>query len=281
MTRQKIKSLFDILVSRIKAYDYPEAKEIVFQLLDSQWGIDRTDLIMGETSNNIDELAPLIDRINQGEPIQYILEEAWFYGRRFYVDKHVLIPRPETEELIDYIKKQKPERVLDLGTGSGCIPVTLSLELPGSAVYAIDKSEDALEVARKNAKDNLAKVDFELADILDFQNPFLTDRFDLIVSNPPYVKESEKKEMRKNVLDFEPDLALFVPDNDPLVFYRNIGRIGKKHLVPDGQLWVEINAGLGRETRELFESQGYAEVNLIRDFFGKDRFIQAKLIGYE
>ena len=281
MTRQKIKPLFDILVNRITAYDYLEAKEIVFILLNNQWGIERTDLLVGETSNNIDELAPLIARVNQGEPIQYILEEAWFYGRRFYVDKHVLIPRPETEELIDYIKKQKPEKVLDLGTGSGCIPVTLSLELSGSAVYAVDKSEDALEVARKNAKDNQAKVGFEWADILDFQNPFLADRFDIIVSNPPYVKESEKKEMRKNVLDFEPDLALFVPDNDPLVFYRNIGRIGKKHLMPDGQLWVEINAGLGKETRELFESQGYAEVNLIRDFFGKDRFIQAKLIGYE
>ena len=281
MTRQKIKPLFDILVNRITAYDYLEAKEIVFILLNNQWGIERTDLLVGETSNNIDELAPLIARVNQGEPIQYILEEAWFYGRRFYVDKHVLIPRPETEELIDYIKKQKPEKVLDLGTGSGCIPVTLSLELSGSAVYAVDKSEGVLEVARKNAKKNQAKVNFEWADILDFQNPFLADRFDIIVSNPPYVKESEKKEMRKNVLDFEPDLALFVPDNDPLVFYRNIGRIGKKHLMPDGQLWVEINAGLGKETRELFESQGYAEVNLIRDFFGKDRFIQAKLIGYE
>ncbi len=273
---KSLKEIYNHLSSQIWFYSKEEAKEIAFLLLQNLWGVSRTDLLLNETDKNPDDLEIYVERINQGEPIQYILGEAWFRDRRFEVNPSVLIPRPETEELVDMISSLKPESVLDLGTGSGCISISLALEMPQAQVYAIDISEAALNTATKNAENNKASVTFSQGNILDFKNPFNIEKFDLIISNPPYVKENEKPEMRKNVLDFEPHLALFVTDQDPLVFYRHIGEIGIEHLAKYGSIWVEINSHLGTETADIFKSQGYSHVRVLKDLFGKDRYIEIK-----
>lgn len=271
-----LKDLYNEISSNIWFYEKEEAKEIAFLLMQKLWNINRTDLLIQETNKQLSEIETYIERINQGEPIQYIHEEAWFKDRKFEVNPNVLIPRVETEELVNYIVPLKPKTILDLGTGSGCIPISLALEISDSEVFAIDISEGALTLAQKNAQNNEANVNFAQANILNFINPFQVETFDLIVSNPPYVKENEKAEMRKNVLDFEPHLALFVSNDDPLIFYRNIGEIGLKHLNPNGSIWVEINSYLGQETADLFKSQGYTQVRLLKDLFGKERFIEIK-----
>ena len=271
-----LKAIYDKLSGDIWFYNRDEAREIAFLLLQKLWGISRTDLLIGETQHVAEELDLYIERINQGEPIQYILGEAWFMNRRFHVNPSVLIPRPETEELVTHVSALSPKKVLDLGTGSGCIPVSIALQNPEAEVFGIDISEHALETAKRNAEEHKANVKFALANMLDFQNPFLVQEFDLIISNPPYVKENEKPEMRKNVLDFEPHLALFVSDLDPLIFYRAIADIAWKHLAPRGALWLEINSYLGKETAELFSQKGYKHVRLLKDFFGKERFLEIK-----
>lgn len=249
---RSLKEIYEKVSAEIWFYSKDEAREIAFLLLQKLWGISRTDLLVGETDREVDSLEFYIERINQGEPVQYILGEAWFMNRSFEVNPSVLIPRPETEEMVSRVASLSPKTVLDLGTGCGCIPVTLALEIPEARVYAIDISDHALATAESNARAHQAQVSFAHANMLDFENPFEVEEFDLIISNPPYVKENEKPEMRKNVLDFEPHLALFVPDQDPLVFYRHIAEIGFRHLAPGGSIWVEINSYLGRETAAVF-----------------------------
>jgi release factor glutamine methyltransferase len=221
------------------------------------------------------------ERLKQGEPVQYILGRASFCGLDFPVDRRVLIPRPETEELAALIIKEqagRKTRILDVGTGSGCIAVALAHSLPGSDVVAVDISEDALELAKENARINGACVSFIRTDILSFRQAVqdIAGTFDLIVSNPPYVKESEKAAMEKNVLLYEPPQALFVADSDPLVFYRAIARFSEKKLRDGGTLYLEINALLGKETLALLTGEGYAKTKLIRDLSGKDRIIKAR-----
>jgi release factor glutamine methyltransferase len=273
----KVKDIYDKLAAEIWFYNKEEAKEIAFLVLQKEWSISRTDLIIGETDKSLDSLGLFIERINQGEPIQYILGETWFRNRRFLVNPSVLIPRPETEELVEKVTSLKPKTVLDLGTGSGCISISLAIEMPTTDVYAIDISEAAIQIAKQNAALNEAKVNFSTGNILQFDNPFDVSTFDLIISNPPYVKENEKSEMRKNVLDFEPHLALFVSEEDPLVFYRSIGNIGLKYLSRKGSIWVEINSYLGKETEALFKDLGYSHTRLLKDFFGKDRYLEIRL----
>jgi release factor glutamine methyltransferase len=273
----KVKDIYDKLAAEIWFYNKEEAKEIAFLVLQKEWSISRTDLIIGETDKSLDSLGLFIERINQGEPIQYILGETWFRNRRFLVNPSVLIPRPETEELVEKVTSLKPKTVLDLGTGSGCISISLAIEMPTTDVYAIDISEAAIQTAKQNAALNEAKVNFSTGNILQFDNPFDVSTFDLIISNPPYVKENEKSEMRKNVLDFEPHLALFVSEEDPLVFYRSIGNIGLKYLSRKGSIWVEINSYLGKETEALFKDLGYSHTRLLKDFFGKDRYLEIRL----
>lgn len=271
-------SLYNDLVSKITAYEKQEAKEIVFLYLEKRFGINKNDLVLSDKilETNEKENTDFIYKVNSNEPIQYILGQAWFRDRLFKVNKHVLIPRPETEEIIEYAKVLKPNTFLDLGTGSGCIAISLKIELPESKGYAVDISEGALKVAIANAKNIKADVEFKKADILNFSNPFSEASYDLIISNPPYVKKSEISEMRQNVLQFEPELALFVEDDDPLLFYLKIAEIGKELLNTNGHILVEINAHLGIETKNLFEKHGYKDVKVIKDFFDKDRFIQAK-----
>lgn len=280
---QKInsKTLFNDLHSRITAYEAEESKEVAALVLEKYLGLKKTDLLINQPVEISEDLSRKLDqviiRINHSEPVQYILNEQWFRNRRFEVNRHVLIPRPETEELIDHVIKQAKEisgtkKVLDIGTGSGCIAVSLALELENAEVTALDISEAALEVAEKNALNNQADVRFINVDILD-PAQFPDEKFDIIASNPPYVKENEKGEMRPNVLDFEPGIALFVKDDDALLFYRRIADLGQAHLTPQGFIIVEINSYLGKETSEMFLEKGFGKVTLIKDFFERDRFI--------
>ena len=212
------------------------------------------------------------------KPLQYVLGETEFNGMRFYVNESVLIPRPETEELVSLIVEQNKDKkdlqIIDLGTGSGCIAVSLSTALQ-TQVLAVDISEEALKIARKNAKLNKANVLFKTYDILSGASDGLIEgQFDIIVSNPPYVREQEKQLMHDNVLKYEPDLALFVEDSNPLLFYKAIAKLANAKLSKDGQLWLEINEYLGKETKELL-LEYFSNVQLIMDYKSNERFIKA------
>ncbi|CAM4303073.1 peptide chain release factor N(5)-glutamine methyltransferase [Flavobacterium terrigena] len=220
----------------------------------------------------------IISELKTEKPIQYITGEAWFYGLRFEVNENTLIPRPETEELVEWIiESTKLEvgsaklNILDIGTGSGCIPISLKKEIPNAIVSAIDVSEKALEMAQKNASDNEVEVNFMLKNILETDS--LDEKYNIIVSNPPYVRNLEKQEIKKNVLDYEPHLALFVEDSDALLFYRKIAQLALTSLAPKGKLFFEINQYLGKETVELLENLGFKNIELRKDFVGNDRMI--------
>lgn len=246
------------------------------------------DLSMDETQ--LSQWETVLTELKIYKPIQYILGETEFYGLPFLVNENVLIPRPETEELVELIlvesRKSKVEslKILDIGTGSGCIPVSLKKNLPSAEVFAIDVSTNALEVAQKNAEINGVEVNFIQTDILKVNdlkklptsNFQLPASFDIIVSNPPYVRNLEKAEINPNVLEFEPHLALFVEDNDALLFYRKITELAKSHLAENGKLYFEINQYLGKETVALVESYGFKNVQLIKDIYGNDRMISAE-----
>lgn len=229
------------------------------------------------SSKEEQDLADILHRLLRFEPIQYIQGIAPFYGRTFKVGPGVLIPRPETEELVETILKRTASdaRILDIGTGSGCIAVTLSCELPDAVVEAWDVSEKALELAQENNVLLGAKVTFKQCDVLNVADTE-TACCDVLVSNPPYVLECEKPDMERNVLDWEPSLALFVPDHDPLLFYRRIGQLGRELLVSGGQLYFEINRAYGTQTVALLGEQGYKNVELLKDISGNDRMIIAE-----
>jgi len=218
-----------------------------------------------------------ITRLKNYEPIQYILGNTEFYGLEFEVNPSTLIPRPETEELVNWIiddcKDKQDISILDIGTGSGCIAVTLAKHLPTAKVHALDVSEEALKLAKQNANNNNVEVEFIEADILD--SDFGNTQFDVIVSNPPYVRELEKEAMSANVLNHEPHLALFVQDDDALLFYRKITEISENILKPNGQLYFEINENLGERTKELLANNSFNNIELKRDIFDKDRMIKA------
>lgn len=218
-------------------------------------------------------------RLMRHEPLQYIEGKARFGGRDFHVAPGVLIPRPETEELAERLCRVTPRgaRILDVGTGSGCIAVTLALEVEGARVEAWDVSPEALAIARRNDGLHGANVRFRQVDVLA-DVPEDTQQFDLIVSNPPYVTEAERRDMEPNVLLYEPGEALFVPDQDPLRFYRRIGELGRRLLAPGGRIAFEINRAFGREMAELLRTQGYADVRVDRDLSGNDRFATGLLL---
>ncbi len=274
------KELFNELVNQVRLDETrDEICSIIYLLLENNFGLTKVEVMTGKEIEpvKLDYFNDIIQRINRHEPIQYVLGKAEFYGREFAVDGSVLIPRPETELLIRAVLKEKKfsPTILDIGTGSGCIAITLAVEIPSSEVYAIDISEEALTVAQQNAKNLKAKVNFSKFDIL--ANEKLEHRFDIIVSNPPYIAESEKKEMNSNVLDFEPPLALFVTDKDPLVFYKVIARRGKSLLKPGGKIFVEINERFGKELKQHFRNEGYSNVSIEKDINNKDRILMAEL----
>ena len=216
-----------------------------------------------------------ITRLKKQEPIQYILGYSDFCGLRFKVTPATLIPRPETSELVEWIANEATggASILDIGTGSGCIAISLAHRMPQNKVTAWDISNEALAVATENSKANDCPVTFEQVDILTYQPS--GEQFDIIVSNPPYIKEVEKEQMHSNVLDWEPHTALFVPDNDPLLFYRTIATKGLSLLKPGGKLYFEINRAHGQETVEMLESLGYTDTELRKDFADNDRMIRA------
>ena len=219
-----------------------------------------------------------LERLRQHEPIQYIIGETEFFGLPFLVNEHTLIPRPETEELVAWILEDTKNNdevleVMDIGTGSGCIAISLAKELKNARVSGSDISEGALEIARLNAKKNTVQVNFKAQDILATEK--LIGTFDIIVSNPPYVRELEKKMMQNNVLVFEPDTALFVSDKDPLVFYRKIAQLALSHLKEGGYLYFEINEYLGAEMKELMRQIGFTNCLIKKDIYGKERMMRA------
>ena len=263
------------LSAQLTAYSQAEAENLVFWLFEHHVGLRRSELPLAISSEtNRKPLLADFERLLTGEPIQYILGEAPFYGRNFSVSRDTLIPRNETEELVHRILKENPKpglRVLDLGTGTGCIPITLALELKDPEVYALDVSVEALEVARKNAAHLGANVQFLRGDLLaEIPNLAL---FDVLVSNPPYVPLRDQVEMHVNVLNFEPHLALFVPDEDPLLFYRAIGSWGQQLLKTGGKLYLEIYENLADELVQLLQSLDYTQVKVHEDLNGKNRMV--------
>jgi len=265
-------------------YNEHEASSIselfVLEILNisrTKYLIEKDDSI-GKTSLHL--LEEKKERLLEGEPVQYILNKAWFFDLEFYVDKSVLIPRQETEILVNYIIEEasniKNPKILDIGTGSGCIPISVKCNVLDASVFAVDISKDALRVAIKNA--NIHKVDvcFEQYDVLSAKNLPLDDRFDIIISNTPYVTESEKIQMHKNVLDYEPNLALFVSDDDPLLFYRYIIEKAKYSLKKGGQLWFEINENFSDQMLKLCSKNGFENNVVIQDLNKKLRFIKCK-----
>ncbi|MCL4129235.1 UNVERIFIED_CONTAM: hypothetical protein GTU68_044045 [Idotea baltica] len=272
MTKVKANNIFRFCVSQL---NIDEKESISYILLEDAHGISKTDIVLNkELELDQELLESQLERLNLHEPLQQIIGFTYFRNRKFKVSKDVLIPRPETEELIDLVKAFQCSKpcIIDIGTGSGCIAISLALEIPEAKVSALDVSQNALSIAAQNAEGLNAKVNFIEADFLNYD----TGRYDIIVSNPPYIKNSERAEMAKNVLDFEPGLALFVENDNPLIFYKAVAQYAKKHLNKDGFICVEINSYLGQETKEVFVNKGFKDAKLIKDFYNKDRFITAK-----
>ena len=272
----------NFIKSLLPFYDEMEAESFFYLVLENNQQLKRIDLALdADKEFSEDEISiwtTILEKLKTQIPIQYILGTTHFYGSEFLVDENVLIPRPETEELVDWIvklnskiSKKKNLRILDIGTGSGCIAISLAKNIPNSEVFAIDVSEKALAVAEKNALLNTVSLTFLLKNILETTS--LDQKFDIIVSNPPYVRNLEKSEIYSNVLDNEPHLALFVADDDALIFYKKIAELAATNLNPNGQLFFEINQYLGKETQDLLESLGLKNRELRKDIYGNDRMI--------
>ncbi|PRZ28091.1 peptide chain release factor N(5)-glutamine methyltransferase [Flavobacterium granuli] len=265
-------------------YDAGEAESFFYLILEEKHQLKRIDLALQPdlvfSEEEIKVWNAILLQLKKEIPIQYLLGKTSFYGLDFEVNENVLIPRPETEELVDWIlesQKSKVEspilKILDIGTGSGCIAISLAKNIPNAQVYAIDVSEKALATAQRNAKRNEVNVTFINQNILETLD--LGQEFDIIVSNPPYVRNLEKQEIKKNVLDNEPHLALFVEDNDALIFYRKIAQLAQKNLRTNGQLYFEINQYLGKEMIELLEEMNFKNLELRKDIYGNDRMTRA------
>lgn len=268
-------------------YSEREATAIARVVAEEAFGISLTDIYMGKdrqlSEDEQQKLENIVSRLTKNEPVQYVLGFANFCGMSLEVNTHVLIPRPETEELImqifsDFEGKTPPQRVLDIGTGSGCIPIALNRHWSESIVEGWDVSSDALTVARNNNERIGTNVTFRQYDILQPISE-RNKKFDLIVSNPPYIKHCESGAMEPNVLDWEPWLALFVPDNDPLLFYRAIAACAQQLLNSGGMLYLEINREHGNETLSLLNSYGFENTKIIKDIHGNDRIIKARFIS--
>lgn len=267
-------------------YDAREAANITDWVMEHVTGRKKIDRLLVKNDpvdpKDLVSLEKITTELLRHRPVQYVLGQAWFAGMPFFVDEHVLIPRPETEELVEWIVEEsqnlkvKIQNILDIGTGSGCIPISLKKKIPGANVHALDTSDGALAVATKNAVDLGTDIQFTQLDFLEENNWSQLPIFDIIVSNPPYIKHSEAGTMSRHVTEFEPSLALFVPDEDALLFYRKIAVFAKKHLAIGGMLFFEINEVLGTATVALLEQHGYQAI-LKKDLQGKDRMIKAML----
>ena len=280
----KIKDYRTQFIQELSAiYDIGEAESFFYLILEEKQKLKRIDLALNPdltfSNDEIQFWNSILEQLKKEIPVQYLLGKTSFYGLEFEVNSTVLIPRPETEELVDWIIEcQKFEagsrkiKILDIGTGSGCIAISLAKNISNAQVFAVDVSEKALATAQKNAEINEVSVTFISKNILETED--LEQQFDIIVSNPPYVRELEKQGIKKNVLDNEPHLALFVEDNDALIFYRKIAELAQENLSPNGQLFFEINQYLGKEMIQLLEKMGFKNIELRKDIYGNDRMIR-------
>ncbi len=265
-------------------YDAQEATAVAHELLYSITGLEKMDRLMRKDEPLTEAQQKLYDTCKadllKGKPLQYVTGTAWFMGKEFKVNEHVLIPRPETEELVDWIIKDHKVKqdisILDIGTGSGCIPISLQLALPGATTLSCDISEEAIEVAKENARKLEADISFIKTDFLNQKMWYNFEQYDVIVSNPPYIPQKEYKNMHTNVRDFEPSLALFVPDDDALLFYRNIAEFGKTNMKPDGVIYCELHKDHAEKTEQMFREKGY-KTELRKDMHGNERMIKAQL----
>ena len=281
----KIKEYRSYFINEIApAFDFSEAESFFYIILQHLHQLKRIDLALNPdlemSANQLLHWDKIVQELQTQKPIQYILGETDFFGLKFIVNENTLIPRPETEELVELIlnsvkSKKLNLKILDIGTGSGCIAIALAKNLSNAQVFALDVSEKALEIAQINAKNNQVEVTFLHQNILETTN--LQQQFDVIVSNPPYVRNLEKAEINKNVLDFEPHLALFVEDTDALLFYRKIAQLAVINLSKTGLLYFEINQYLGQETAQLLENSGFKNIQLLKDVYGNNRMISCTL----
>jgi release factor glutamine methyltransferase len=276
------KQVYNSIYETVLTFEEPhEAEALSFWLMEAIYDVSRTDILVGKDFNPTTEkkivLEKAIMRLKNHEPIQHIIGQVTFYNRQFLVNRNVLIPRQETEELVDLILKNHPNLkdkvVVDIGTGCGIIPITIAKERQEVQVYGIDISGAAIETAKRNATFNRAEVTFIKSNIL--QKIPLLPPADIWVSNPPYVLESEKPSMAKKVLEYDPSVALFVPDQHPLMFYERIAVLAKQNLNSMAYLYFEINEKFGQEVKYLVEQEGFLNVTIIKDMQGKDRFISA------
>jgi release factor glutamine methyltransferase len=260
--------------------------------MESLTGWKKIDRVLNKQLPLLPDTISLLEKYTaellEHRPVQYVLNESWFYGLKFFVNEHVLIPRPETEELVEWIIKaesianrETPLQIIDIGTGSGCIPVSLKKNIRSANVFAVDISEDALQTAKKNADANDTVIHFTRQDFLDKSKWGLLPKTDIIVSNPPYISINEKSAMAKNVVEYEPGLALFVNDNDPLIFYKGIADFAETNLNKGGSVFLEIHESAGDSVVKIFLEKGYSEVILKKDMQGKDRMVRAKKTNLE
>ncbi len=276
-------------------YDDREAANIANLTIEYITGFRKIDRLLNKqfllNEQQLKQLEHFTNELLQHKPVQYVLHEAWFAGMKFYVDANVLIPRPETEELVNWIIEDLSHithhspftihnsslTILDVGTGSGCIPIALKKKLPTVEMHAIDVSEKTLNVSKQNAATHNMSIKFQFVDILNKDARESLPMFDVIVSNPPYVKKIEASSMHHNVVKHEPHLALFVPDEDALIFYKAIAEFGLIHLNKSGKLFFEINESLGKEVCELLQQYGYTNIELKKDMQGKERMVKANV----
>ena len=275
-----------LLFRLYELYDNREAANIADLVMENITGWKRIDRVVNKevkcSAPMEEQLDQYIEELAAHKPVQYVLHEAWFAGMKLYVDENVLIPRPETEELVDlvikYVLKEftspnKEITILDIGTGSGCIPIAIKMRIPQSKVYGVDVSEAALDIAKNNAAINNADVNFMLSDFLDESRWNELSAADIIVSNPPYIPLQEKDRMQDNVTRYEPHLALFVPDNDPMLFYKAIARFAEKKLLPGGKIFVEVHEDYSEAVKDVFT---FFNSEKIKDMQGKNRFVTAQ-----
>ncbi|MFK8058904.1 MAG: peptide chain release factor N(5)-glutamine methyltransferase [Polaribacter sp.] len=287
MTLKEFRFFFIDELSEI--YPKTEIDSFFFIIIEEKLSLQRIDTVLKPhffiDDKTLTDLKTILKRLKKEEPLQYILGKTEFYGLPFFVDENTLIPRPETEELVEWILMEVSKfqsfkvsklSILDIGTGTGCIPISLAKNLKNIEISAIDISSKALKIAKQNAILNKVAINFMEIDILRAQD--LLQNFDIIISNPPYVRELEKVEIKNNVLQNEPHLALFVADENPLLFYKKIADLAKKNLTKNGLLFFEINQYLGKETFEMLQEKGFKNIVLKKDLFGNDRMLKASLI---
>ena len=286
MTTQQLYN--DFLHKLNRVYEAREAVNITDWILENVSGLKRFERNINTDFNLSNEQKSLLNKylveLMNHKPVQYVLNEAWFYKMKFYVNEHVLIPRPETEELVQWIVEDvrskiyeiqnKELEILDIGTGSGCIPISLKKEIENLRITAVDISEDALKVANKNARALHTEINFIQLNFLDERFWNKLRHYDIIVSNPPYIAESEKKELAENVAAFEPAIALFVPDSSPFIFYEKIAKFAQSHLDIDGHVYVEIHENYSKEIKQIFSAYSF-DIEIKKDIYGKNRMIRA------